>query len=150
MSPVIVPRRALLLLRTALCVLCLTCLSGAVLASVASAASAVVEEGGVKYQHEAESAFEQQLSSGQIQAATIHPSARTVHLTLSNGQHVFINFPAHQEARVRAQLEAKSVAITVTTAKHKLRYIAGGIVIVVIILVVVVLLLRRRRQRAEE
>lgn len=131
----------------ALCAALLVC----ALIAPSAALSRTIEEGGVQYTHESETVYKQQLESGQIQSATIHPLGHTVHLTLANGQHVFINVPSSHEAAVRAQLEGRSVHFTVASAPgHKLRYIIGGVVIVLIILVVAFVLWRRRRRLAEE
>jgi hypothetical protein len=58
-------------------------------------------------------AYEQQLASGQIQAATIIKRIRTAHIMLRDGQHVVLKYAAHQEPQVVAQLKAKGVAVTV-------------------------------------
>ncbi len=71
-------------------------------------------------------------------------------------------YPPHEEPTVYAHLTAKGVAVTVLTstaakaeakkapAKHKLRYIAGGILIVVVIIVGGVIFIDRRRKLAAE
>ena len=115
----------------------------------------------VTFQKESIPAYEQQLSSGQIAAATINKKVRSVHLTLKDGRHALVKYAAHEEAKYKTALEAKGVPVTVLkpaaankeAAKpvhHKLRYIAGGVLIVVIAVVGGVLLLDRRRKLAAE
>jgi hypothetical protein len=134
---------------------CLAC-AFAFSATIAAAAAPVVH-----FTKESVQAYEQQLSGGQIQAATFNKKVRSLHLTLKDGRHVLINYPAHQQPRFAAALEAKRIPVTVlkpaAAAKeaakpvhHKLRYIAGGILVVVILVVGGVLLLDRRRKLAAE
>jgi hypothetical protein len=132
----------------------------ACLAIAALAPPAVAADGIAVYQHESEKAFEAQLASGQIKAATINKKVRTVRLTLNDGRHMLAKYPAHQEQRVAAELEAKGVPVAVLgkahgekakskPVHHKLRYIAAGILVAVIVVVGAVLLVNRRLQRAE-
>ena len=70
-------------------------------------------------------------------------------------------YPKGQEPRVRKQLAAKHIPVTVLThsaavaeankkpVHHKLRYIAGGIVLALIVIAGVVLLARRQRTQAD-
>jgi len=128
----------------------------ALTATVAAATTPVVH-----YTKESIQAYEQQLSGGQIQAATFNKKVRSLHLTLKDGRHVLVNYPAHEEPKFAAALEAKQIPVTVlkpaAAAKeaakpihHKLRYIAGGILVVVILVVGGVLLVDRRRKLAAE
>ncbi len=133
------------------------CLTLALLAPSASAA-----EGTIVYTHESLSAYEQQLASGQIQAATFNKRVRSLHLTLKDGRHVLVKYAAHGEPALAAQLQAKKIPVSVlkpaealneqkkTPVHHKIRYIAGGILIAVIIIVGAVLLINRRRKAAIE
>lgn len=129
------------------------CLALALLPPLAGAA-----EGTVAYQSESLTAFEQQLSSGQIHEATINKRVRSVRLTLKDGQHLLAKYQAHEEPKVLAELKAKGVPVSVLSkaqavkeakkkpVKHKLRYIAGGIAIVVVVVVGAVVLIDRRRK----
>jgi hypothetical protein len=130
-------------------------------AFVLCASAAYAAEVTVHYTKESIQAYEQQLASGQIQAATFNKKVRSMHLTLKDGRYVLVNYPAHEEPTLAAALEAKKVPVTVlkpaAAAKeaakpvhHKLRYIAGGILVVVILVVGGVLLVDRRRKLAAE
>ncbi|MGA2320711.1 MAG: hypothetical protein ABSG95_08190 [Solirubrobacteraceae bacterium] len=136
--------------------LLLVCLLGSLLGPVAGA---LAEEGTVVYKKESLKQYEQQLSSGQVQAVTINKRLRSLRLTLKDGRHVLAKYAAHQEPQVAANLKAKGVAVTVLSktlavqeatkpkpVHHKLRYIAGGILLVVIIVVGAVLYFYRRRR----
>jgi len=119
---------------------------------------ALAAEGAAAYQPESLTAFEQQLSSGQIHEATINKRVRSVRLTLKDGQHVLAKYQAHEEPKVLAELQAKRVPVSVLSksqalkevkkkpVKHKLRYIVGGIAIVVVVVVGAVVLIDRRRK----
>lgn len=140
--------------------LALTCL--ALLPAVPPASAAAGVTGVTVYQHESESAYEEQLASGQIRKATINKRLRSLHLTLRDGRHVLVKYPPKQEPRVLGQLKAKhvklsilgkSAAVAEVKAKpthHKLRYIAGGALLVVIAVVGTILYFRRRRRRERE
>jgi hypothetical protein len=133
------------------------CLGLALLAPVASAAEATI-----KYEHESQQAYEQQLASGQVESATFNKRVRSVHLTLKGGRHVLFKYAAKTEPTIAAQLQAKHVPVTVlkpaeaakeakkAPVHHKLRYIAGGILVAVIVIVAAVLLFDRRRKTAME
>ena len=133
------------------------CLALALLAPAASAAETTI-----KYEHESQQTYEQQLAGGQIKEATFNKRVRSVHLTLNDGRHVLFKYPAKAEPGIAAQLQAKHVPVTVlkpaeaareakkTPVHHKLRYIAGGILVAVIVIVAVVLLFDRRRKAAME
>jgi hypothetical protein len=129
------------------------CLVLAVLGAVASVSTAAVH-----YESESLTAYEQQLSSGQIKAATINRRLRTLRLTLRDGRHVLARYPPHSEPGVVAALKAKGVPVKLLTptqalkeakkpVKHKLRYIAAGILVAALLVVGVVLLVNRRRER---
>jgi hypothetical protein len=139
--------------RAATRVLC--CLLGALsLAAAAGAATPV-------YEKESEPIWEQQLAARQIRSATINKFLQTVRTTLKDGRHVLFKYPKGQESRVRKQLAARHVRVTVLThgqavseAKkkprhHKLRYIVGGVVLGVIVLAGAVLLVKRWRMQAD-
>jgi hypothetical protein len=128
---------------------------------LAAAPSPAAEGTAVHFQKESLQEYEKQLSGGQIQSVTVNKRVRSLHLTLKDGRHVLYKYGAHEEPKYVAQLQAKHVPVTVLQpaqaakeakkpAKHKLRYIAGGILVVVVIVVGAVLLIDRRRKRAEE
>jgi hypothetical protein len=146
--------------KIALAVACLVC--ACLLPAVAAQAAA---EPVVHYQKETFQAYAQQLAAGQIRAATFNKRVRTIRLTLKDGRHMLVSYPAHKAPKLTVELKAKHVPVTVlkpAEAKkeakevgkkpvhHKLRYIAGGIVVVVIIVVGIVLLIDRRRKLARE
>ncbi len=136
---------------------CLACIGAACLAPAAALAETTIT-----YTHESMPAYEQQLASGQIQSATFNKRVRSLHLTLKNGTHVLVHYPAHDEPTLNAALTAKGIPVAVlkpaaaeaeakkAPVHHKLRYIAGGILIVIVIVVGGVLLYDRRRKRLAE
>jgi hypothetical protein len=146
--------------RTAKTVAIALCLAYAMLSATVLAASASAAT--VTYEHVGEKTFEQELAAGQIASATINRRVRSVRLTLKDGRHVLVRYPAHQESRVSAQLKARGVTVAILTKSqatteakkqpvhHKLRYIAGGILIAVIVVVAAVLLIDRRRKLRDE
>jgi hypothetical protein len=128
---------------------------------VGAAPSPAAEGTPVHFQKESVQEYEKQLAGGQIQSVTVNKKVRSLHLTLKDGRHVLIKYGAREEPKYVAQLQAKHVPVTVLQptqaakeakkpAKHKLRYIAGGILVAVVIVVGAVLLIDRRRKRAEE
>jgi hypothetical protein len=131
---------------------------------LAAPAALAAEETAVKYIHESTAEYEKQLNAGEITSATFNRRARSVHLTLKNGQKALIKYGKGEEPKYSAQLAAKHVPVTVLKPSvaaveskkeprhvhHKLRYIVGGIVIAVIVIVVAVLLFNRRRRLAAE
>jgi len=133
----------------------LCCLLGALsLAAPAGAATPV-------YEKESEQIWEQQLAARQIRSATINKFLQTVRTRLKDGRYVIFKYPKHQEPRVRAQLAAKHVPVTVLSHSqavreankkprhHKLRYIVGGVALGLIVLAGAVLLVRRWRMQAD-
>jgi ATP-dependent Zn protease len=129
-----------------------TCLALVLAAAITTAPAAA------RFQRESFTAFQQQLSAGQIQSATFNKRAHTLHLTLSDGRLMLVSYPSHEEPQLAALLRAKGVTVTVQKSKkpaakavhHTLRYIAGGIVVIVILVVVAVLLVDRRRKLGEQ
>ena len=123
------------------------------------ALSASAAHGAVGYAHESLQQFEAQLKGGQISEATINRRLRSVRVTLTDGRHVRAQYAAGEEPRVRSELEAKHVAVSVLNTgqakkahvkkavHHKLRYIAGGIVIAIVVIVGGVALYNRRKPR---
>ncbi len=109
-----------------------------------------------------ETVFLHELDSGQVVAATINKRVRSVRVTLKDGSHVLVKYPAHHEPQTYAEIKAKGVPVAILTTSHaeaqrkskpvhhKLRYIAGGILVVVIVVVAAVLIINRRRRRREE
>jgi hypothetical protein len=131
---------------------------------IAAPAALAAEETPVKYIHESIAEFEKQLNAGEITAATFNRRARSVHLTLKNGQKALIKYGKGEEPKYLSLLTVKHVPVTVLKPSaaaaeqkkephpvhHKLRYIVGGIVIAVIVIVGGVLLYNRRRRAAAE
>ncbi len=116
----------------------------------------------ILYEPVSETVFLHELNSGQVVAATINKRVRSVRVTLKDGSHVLVKYPAHDEPHVYAEIKAKGVPVTILTkaeaeaeqkakpVHHKIRYIVGGILIVVILVVAAVLIINRRRHRREE
>jgi flagellar basal body-associated protein FliL len=108
---------------------------------------------------ESQQAYEKQLKSGVIAEATFNKKLRNLHIKTKSGELFLYHYPKKGEQALAATLTAHHIPVTVLKpseaakeskpAKHKLRYIAGGIVIVVILIVGVVLLVNRRRQQDE-
>jgi hypothetical protein len=108
-----------------------------------------------QYTKESQQAYEKQLKSGEITEATFNKKLRSLHIKTKTGELFLYKYPKKGEPALASQLKAHHVTTTVLKpseaatevkpAKHKLRYIAGGILIVVILIVGVVLLVNRRR-----
>jgi hypothetical protein len=106
-------------------------------------------------------AYEQQLNKGEIKEATFNKKLRSLHIALKDGRLFLYRYPRKGEPKLAEQLKAKHVPVTILKpaqadkeakakpAKHKLRYIAGGVLIAVIVIVGIVLLVNRRRARDE-
>lgn len=113
----------------------------------------------VHFEKETLRAYEGQLHKGEVHAVTFHSGSPSghLHISLNNGGHMTVEYPAAQQAKLVAAAEAANTRVKVATVKvkktaavkHKLRYIAGGLLILVIIVVLVVLLIGRRRALAE-
>jgi len=111
------------------------------------------------YIHEGQQAFEQQLAKGEIAEGTFNKKLRSLHVKTKQGTLYLYKYAKKGEPALSAKLKAHHVRVTVLKpteaakevkpAKHKLRYIAGGILIVVIVIVGVVLLVNRRRRGSE-
>jgi hypothetical protein len=107
------------------------------------------------YIKESQQAYEKQLHGGEIAQATFNKKLRSLHITTKQGTLYLYKYPKKGEPALDKQLTAAHVPVTilkpseaakeVKPAKHKLRYIAGGVVIVVILIVGAVLLVNRRR-----
>lgn len=141
-------------LNAALAVLCVAILS--LLAAAPAIAAAV------HFERESLKSYETQLHKGEVHALTFHPASGSgaghLHISLNNGEHLTVTYIATEQGKLVARAQAANARVkvaAVTTkkaapAKHKLRYIAGGILIVVIIVVLIVLLVGRRRAVAGE
>jgi hypothetical protein len=113
----------------------------------------------VHFEKETLKAYEGQLHKGEVHAVTFHSGSPSghLHISLNNGGHMTVEYPAAQQAKLVAAAEAANTRVKVATVKvkktaavkHKLRYIAGGLLILVIMVVLVVLLIGRRRALAE-
>ena len=111
------------------------------------------------YTKESQQAYEKQLKAGEITEGTFNKKLRSLHIKTKNGELFIYKYPKKGEPALASQLQAHHVTVTilkpseaskeVKPAKHKLRYIAGGILIVVILIVGVVLLVNRRRDGDE-
>jgi hypothetical protein len=114
----------------------------------------------VGYQSEHFSVFEAQLKAGQISEATINKRLRSVRVTLNDGRHVLTQYAPHEEPKVKAELVARHVPVTVLSPSqakkehlkrgvhHKIRYIVGGVVIAIVVIVGGVILYNRRKRTA--
>jgi hypothetical protein len=111
------------------------------------------------YTKETQQAYERQLKRGEITEATFNKKLRSLHIKTKNGELFLYKYPKKGEPALSSQLKAHHVKVTilkpseaakeVKPAKHKLRYIAGGILIVVVLIVGIVLLVNRRRSGDE-
>jgi ribosomal protein S11 len=131
------------------------------LACVALVSLATAVPSQAAFQKESVQEYAKQLAASQIAEATVNKRVRSIHLTLKDGRHVLVKYGKGEEPKFSAELRAKGVPVTVLQpaaaakeakkpAKHKLRYIAGGILVVVVVVVGAVLLIDRRRKRAAE
>lgn len=110
------------------------------------------------FQRESMAQYEKQLANGEIHAATFNKVPHSLHLSMNDHRHLLVVYPPLQYKAIVAQLQAKGVPVAVEKhtkaaakpAKHKLRYIAGGILVVVILVVLIVLLVGRRRDLTAE
>ena len=114
-----------------------------------------------QYTKESKQEFEQQLSKGEIKQGTFNKKLRSLHVETKSGQLFLYRYGKKESKKLAGQLEKKHVKVAFLTpsqaakeakskpAKHKLRYIAGGIIIVVIVIVGIVLLVNRVRARDE-
>lgn len=110
----------------------------------------------INYVKESKQAYESQLAKDEIASVTFNKRVRSMRITLKNGEHFLYHYEPKASPALIATLKTHRVPVTVLTpeqakkevkpAKHKLRYIAGGILIVVLIVVGVVLLVNRRRR----
>ncbi len=144
------PRVAARLLAAIIAVLCL---------AVPTAAAAAEE--GITYTNISLPAWEAKLNAHQIESVTINKFVRTLRTTLKDGSHVLAKYPKKNEHVFLAKLAAAHVPVGVLSntqakkeakkkpAKHKIRYIVGGVIIVIIVIGVIVLLLRRRRMMTD-
>ncbi len=117
----------------------------------------------IVYEPESQTVMLSQLQKGEVQSVVVNKRLRSLRVTLKDGRHVLVKYPAHHEPETVAALKARGVTVAILTptqakaeakkkpVHHKLRYIAGGILIVVIIVVAAVLLIdRRRKMRLDE
>ncbi|HLH13402.1 MAG TPA: hypothetical protein VKV16_01335 [Solirubrobacteraceae bacterium] len=150
-TPSLRARLALLAVPFAALLACAALLSGAS-ASASAATVAPLPEESVQ-------AYEQQLAGGQIKAAALNTTARSIHATLSDGKVELVHYPPHHEKALLEALKAKGITPVSLKGKplsvphgtkHKLRYIVGGIIVVVLLLIGAALLLLRRRRAAAE
>jgi ATP-dependent Zn protease len=124
------------------------------------AAVALAAEGTIVYTHESEADFAKQLAAKQVKSVEINKRLRSMRVTLADGRHVLARYPKKQETQTAARLQAHGVAVTVLAksdaekeanakkpAKHKIRYIVGGVLVLVIVIVVAVLVINSRRRR---
>lgn len=137
--------------------LALLCSAILMLAAAAPALAAAIH-----FERESLKSYEAQLHKGEVHALTFHPasggSAAHLHVSLNNGEHMTVTYAASEQGKLLAQARAagarvKTAAATTkktAPAKHKLRYIAGGVLIIVIVVVLIVLLIGRRRAVAGE
>ncbi len=114
-----------------------------------------------RFTKESKEAYEQQLNKGEIKEGTFNKKLRNLHIELESGQLFLYHYGKKESKKLASDLEKKHVKVTVLSttaaskeatakpAKHKLRYIAGGILLAVIVIVGIVLLVNRRRARDE-
>jgi hypothetical protein len=135
-------------------------LAAVCVAFVAAALAVPAGAATVHFEKETLKAYEGQLHKGEVHAVTFHTGSPDghLHISLNNGGHMTVEYPAAQQTKLVAQAEAANTRVKVATVKvkktaavkHKLRYIAGGLLILVVIVVLVVLLVGRRRALAED
>jgi hypothetical protein len=114
--------------------------------------------GAIDYVHESEAEFAKQLTGREVTSVIVNKRLRTLRATLSDGRHVLVGYPKHQEPATVARLKAHGATVSILTkqqaskeakkGKHhrRIRYIVGGAVILVIVIAAAVLLVNRRRR----
>ncbi|HEY0517316.1 MAG TPA: hypothetical protein VGD00_09365 [Solirubrobacteraceae bacterium] len=114
-----------------------------------------------QFTKESKQAYERQLSKGEIKQGTFNKKLRNLHIETRSGQLFLYHYGKKESKKLAAELEKKHARVTFLTpsqaskeakakpAKHKLRYIAGGILVAVVVIVGIVLLVNRRRARDE-
>jgi hypothetical protein len=128
-------------------VLLLACAALCLGAAASGATTAVT-----RFQHESYQAFQSQLSAGRIHAASFNKKAHTLHLSLTDGRHMLVSYPSHEESRLASRLRAHGASVLVKrrpkakAVHHTLRYVAGGLLVLVIAVVAFVLLGDRPRR----
>jgi hypothetical protein len=134
--------------------LCATLALLSLMAALAAPALATVV---IHFQRESYQALLRQLDHGEVHAVVLHPQGYKAHVSLDDGGHMTVTYPASEVAKLEglAHAHGASFAVAAATHKttathHKLRYIAGAILIVVILVVLAVLLVGRRRAIADE
>jgi hypothetical protein len=135
---------------------------GMCLALILSVPAVSLAAGALHFEKETLKAYEGQLRRHEVHADSFHPGAGAstghLHISLNDGRHMTVSYIASEQARLVAQAHAGGTRVTLATvkhkavkpAKHKLRYIAGGILVLVIVVVLIVLLIGRRRDLASE
>jgi hypothetical protein len=115
----------------------------------------------VHFEKESLKAYEGELHKGEVHAVAFHPGSPVghLHISLNNGGHMTVAYASAEQAKLVAAARVANARVKIANAtaqpkkaaaKHKLRYIVGGILIVVIVVVLVVLLIGRRRAVAGE
>ncbi len=138
-------------------------LAAVLLVALAFPSVAAAEEAAVShYTKETEKNYEEQLHAAEISEAKINKRDHNVLITLKNGEKVFIHLHAHDVEKIEAALRAKGITATVESseeaqkevaakpAKHKLRYIIGGVVIVLVIVAIGYYIYDRKRKSEME
>ena len=132
------------------------------LALILSAPVTSLAASALHFERETLTVYEGQLRRHEVHAASFHPGTGTssghLHISLNDGRHMTVAYVASEQARLISQAQAGGTHVTVAVlkhkaakpAKHKLRYIAGGILVLVIVVVLIVLLIGRRRDLAPE
>ena len=130
--------------------------------ALAAPAYALAAEGTTpKYTKESREAFEQQLSKGEIKSAEFNKKLRSLHITTKNGTLYLYHYEKKGAPALESKLKANHVTFTVLApsaaskeatalkkpAKHKIRYIVGGVVVLLIVIGAIVYFVRRRSMR---
>ncbi len=112
-----------------------------------------------EFTEESKQAFEQQLAKGEIASAEFNKRVRSLHIKTKNGTLYLYRYPRKGSPAVESELKAHHVTFTILKpaaaekeakstskpAKHKIRYIVGGVVLVLIVVGLVVFFVRRGR-----
>jgi hypothetical protein len=112
-----------------------------------------------EYTEETKQAFEQQLAKGEIASAEFNKRVRSLHIKTKNGTLYLYRYERKGSPAVESELKSHHVTFTVLKpaaaekeakanakpAKHKIRYIVGGVVLILIVVGLVVFFIRRGR-----
>ena len=93
----------------------------ACLALILSVTAVSAGAAAIHFEKETLRAYEGQLHKGEVHAVTFHPGTGTghMHVSLNNGGHMTVEYPASQQAKLVAAAQAANTPVKVATVKAK-------------------------------